>query len=75
MTLKADDIQKAITGHLADLGVPADAWTWNARTAQLTLVVAGKPWVIQIKAGKTTLRDLVFHLGRIQGWWEMSKCL
>lgn len=71
MTLKADDIQKALTGHFEDLGVPASVWTWNARTAELTFVVNGSPRVIQIKAGKTTLRDLVFHLGRIQGWWEM----
>jgi hypothetical protein len=68
--MKKDQINTAVADHLAQLGVPLDCWTWTKRTAELTMTINARMHKVKIMAGKTTQREMAFHLGRITGWWE-----
>lgn len=70
MAVKAQLIQSLLREHFHTLKIPESAWKWDGRNARLLMVVNGQPKEIPIKAGETTLRELSFSLGRIQGWWE-----
>ena len=70
MAVKAQLIQSLLREHFDTLKIPTTAWNWDGRNARLLMVVNGQPKEIAIRAGETTLRDLSFVLGRIQGWWE-----
>jgi hypothetical protein len=70
MAVKAPLIQSLLREHFKALEVPDTAWRWDVRNATLSMIVDAKPRDITMHAGKMTLRDLSFHLGRIQGWWE-----